>query len=623
MLIKKMIAISLTLSMIVNPLGSAYAQTPTKQQLALQKKELNAAFQRLGINQKGATHQSVWNKVRNQFPKDVQQQIDFQMQFNPSKKFPEMSVSEIDRSESTGLRFYLKDGKSSVNIEMLTSEESGTKFKIGKSTFSESEIENPSKMLAKYKHENRKSYYKELEKQFDKKNFVLTAKELQSLAPKERATYFINLRMMLVSAHEVQLLFLEKEQASFQEKNGSFFAWLSFLNQVAEAQTLRRARTGTPCSVAGWVTSHIPAQGNVTCPFPENPEANRAKEACSSTPNTAPCQPSIFGYEQTRSASGGATTHKVYCVPFDFGNASRDSQRATLACHLKSPLNAANQPGRVRQTAALIRSMMLGGNTGDPNSIFDGDAVKNNPEAFNAAVAQAETILAETSRSINACISSMTDTGEVVAGRPQSSIAADRFKDINQDQDSRVDSEARQRLTCDVLMSRRTALESTISEWKNAGRPVGNNAVDCTRPGAIQSEPLAGNQGSSSTIAARPEVGCPNPEPATIVRDPAASQSEDSGIWPKVIISGIALLGLACFARIGICKKKKSSHKVVEQPPTTQPPITQPPGGEPPPVTPPVTPPPPVIEDNEGGNRPDPNTGAEQSIRPTPAGGVR
>lgn len=584
---------------LINPLGEIQAET--NRQARLQRIELNAALQRLELNKKGMTYGKLWQKVRPDADRESRAFMDRWIGLNPSRKLPKFDVVDISNNETTSFRIQVSEGKNSMVMELFQSEnEDSFKVKIGRSVFTSEELEKPEKWLKRYAEENSNDFSGQQLKEFQhsQSSIVLNAKELKKLTGRERAMYFLNLRYLLVSAHEVQLINAErrsKDQAQSVmpfEPKFDFFTWMVTLFTTAQAN-----QAGN-CVVAGWGSRFLERgaiRNGVSCPFPEEGDAAQNRTKCGN--NQAPCNPAIFGL----SNRSEGTPH---CIPFTFGRVTNTSQRATLACHQTSHLDG-GQPA----TVALLRSM----ERGNPDW-FTGDSPK--PEHLQAAIDLAENIRQETNRAFDLCRLDRTGT-ELTS--PSREVSADRFnKTESYDQDLAADSsEAKQKLACEVLASRRTALDATIREWRQSLPPPQNG--DCpTRPGGVVQQPLppaGSNDNPTQVIVPGPgpaEGICPPTPP------PTGPVTQDKDWWktPALILGGLALfLGGLCLARVlSFCKKKKKTP--VQEP---VPPIQTP--GEPPPP-----PPPPV---GEGGNRVAPPAGGVRQTPPVQqtqqpgAGGIR
>jgi hypothetical protein len=576
--LKKTFTFFVVWAFFLQPLGQLHAQTP--KQILLQKMEFKAALQRLELNKKNMTLGKLWEKVRPYASPESQAFMDRHVGLHPSQKLPPLEIIDISKADQLAYRIQSFDGKNLISMELYDSGDDVT-AKMGRSVFTSEELASPEVWIKKYAQENRADVFNQ-QLQFlksSKKSVVLSTKELMRLTGEERAMYFLNLRYLLASAHEIQLLELEKKNRKEQSSNITpienpydFFSWMRLLLSSANASA------PASCVVAGWRSSFLPEgqnQNGVTCPFP----ASEGRKNCSN--DQAPCNPAIFGLAER----GG---NKHHCIPFNYSSPTRASQRATLACHQKSHLDGT--PGK---TVALLKSMQ----DGNPNW-FANDQPK--PEHLQQALQLAETINAETRLAFDLC--RLNRRGELQA--PSNFVQADRFNERDSyDGELNADTtEAKQKLACEVLASRQTALQRTIDEWRQqlpAPLPP-SGSEDCQKPGGPVTVENLGT-GNTTVIPAQPGS---NPSPDCVPKPPPGPVTKGDDSWKDVALGvgviGAVTLAALCFANPKqICRKKK-------KPDVYPPPVTSEGGNKLPPKAAP------------GAIRPNPVT-----ILPTTSGGVK
>ncbi len=575
MIFKRLFVFVVSASFLMNPLGEVQAET--NRQVRLQRMEINAALQRLELNKKTTTTTDLWRKARENYSPSMVKNASLLMRLDQTRKAPQISVTEFQKDNGSGFRFLLQDQGSSVNMEIFEGSDGQQSIRLGKSIFKPEELENLDAAIKKYNRENRAEVDRALYKEIAKKGRItLTAKELSRLTPQQRALYYINIRYLVAAAAEVELAFAANKETSLNEseKSASFFVWLDLLNETAHANNARAEY----CVVAGWPASFTtaPARNGVTCPFPQaGTEAER--QHCGS--NQAPCNPSIFGNDNG----------KPHCVPFTYGRASEQSNRATLACHQKPPV----LDGSVEKTVALIKSMQSSN-----DALFNGNQIADGKR--DEAIAELQKIIAATENSIGKCLAVRDrTTGEVtVQGRTE--VAANAYVSGGEEEFRNDRSDARQIATCRVLMSRKKALEDTLHTWSTGGGSSGGTGgTGCTvTPGVVTIDQLP----------ATPQQGC---VPQTV-----ASGEID---WtPLYVLGGLLIVGIgACLIfKIGPCKKKKSTPI---NPPPEIPKTPEEPPQPPNPPQPPDPPNPPDPAPIEGGTRePAPDAGGIRPGSPNP-----
>ncbi|MFN8792146.1 MAG: hypothetical protein ACK5Y2_11890 [Bdellovibrionales bacterium] len=583
------------------------------QPVAYGQQQANWAAEALRVfvqqNQKGGkplTVKEFWERQRGQIDPYWQRKLAPPMKLMGNEPMPKMDVITIKGPQGQdSARLMMNVNGKTVSMEYLGGKE---KFaRINSVVISEQDFYGVEGMMEKLQDDPVfAAESKRVEQKALRADIMPSYEAYKSMTPKERAVYFVNLRLVVEAAQKVLDEKREKEQAS------SFSVpYVEWLLEVAHAQ---RNVKGDPCIVQGYVgvwtgknknDKYCSQEMGMIHAQNSNVKQTRVQQTISSLcpKGQSPCNPFIYGFP-----AGGS------CIAYENtrGRPQTDFQRATSVCDSRMPLRQSNPALLAKDSQQMVASLLAAGE--DKSAIAD--KIRTYFTADGRVVSKEKydeiknTVVADFYQFIDAGIATCDLTS-----------------------DGRGTPDPNQGSACQVLRTRRLAFQSYIEQLKFVEDPKGPTPpiVGETKPPCKEGEKE--HEGKCVPTAVPPVAQTPTPgeddckarglEPsrndgkiecvpvaAALPTDRRVAGREDrrrgsAFPWLAAGLTAGIFIGLIALIRRG--SKAKPGGPIPAQPvaPVPLPPAPPPPGPAVPPP-PPLTPPPQPNLPSETGPTPPP-----------------
>jgi len=408
-------------------------------------------------NHKGGkplTVKEFWERQRRQLDPYWQRQFAPPMNLMGNEPMPKMDVITIKGPQGQdSARLMMSINGKTVSMEYLGGQE---KFaRINSVTISEKDFYGVEGMMEKLQDDP--VFAAESKRVQDKAlraDIMPSYETFKKMTPRERAVYFVNLRLVIEAAQKV----LEEDRAKEQAFNFSS-PYIEFLLEVAYANG--KVQKGDPCIVQGYVgvwqgknksdkyCSHemglIDAQNrNVN-----QTNVQRAMARLCPT-GQSPCNPFVYGFP----ARTVGQTSEGSCISYvnTRGRPQTDFQNATRVCDSRMPLRTSDPGLLAKDSQQMIASLLA----------VDGDksTIANKIREYFAADGR---------------VLSKEKYDEI-----KNSVAADFYQFIDagiatcdKTSDGRGTPDPNQGSACSVLRTRRLAFQSYIENLKYVEDPKG------------------------------------------------------------------------------------------------------------------------------------------------------
>lgn len=296
-----------------------------------------------------------YSNLRGYLPKKLQRDMDYWVRLNRNELMPEFQVSTYKDSDGKEqVRLLISKGGQTTTISF--NPENNAKFaKFNNVYLTKDDFLYHDQMISKLIYGDKAFKNSALKAQKLtplKQTVMLSYEEFNRLSTRQRAEYLVRLRFVIENAQRVMKAFYG--QQALNDFNKEFFAkW--FLGSEAEAadKTVRGAKVGDPCIVAGYISAY---GENFSCGGNASGAADLKKKekiyggvGCPS--NTQSCNPLVYGFKS------GNPPGRPYCVSRANVKGSLRDATSTFCHQLASPLRKGSKfEGQDKE--AIIESWM-------------------------------------------------------------------------------------------------------------------------------------------------------------------------------------------------------------------------------------------------------------------------
>ncbi len=308
-------------------------------------------------NQKGnkpITAKQFWDKNKGYLHPYWQLKLNHGMQLQKNDKLPKMDVIQVKGPRGTqSARLMLTQNGRTISMEYIGQND---KFvRINNTVISFQEFYSGQDMFKKLA---RDPYFaaeiKKLKQKSAKQSILPSYALFSKMTPRERAAYFVNLRLLIEASEKVIHERVQKKYAAQESVS-------PYLEMILNRAYADKVWLNEPCIVAGYVGKYIKDSTGTYCDHKEaiSPFAQSASGAVQKKVATKVydnscghgqlrCNPFIFGFDRGQ----GSLCIKISRSPV------AEFQKATATCDARSPLPLGNKTVLAKNTEAMIKTLL-------------------------------------------------------------------------------------------------------------------------------------------------------------------------------------------------------------------------------------------------------------------------